>query len=64
MRTFIFTLTNIQLFRFTKQLHLDSASVTSVWLQPVVSPIIGAAAGSIVAEILPLEHARITVVVW
>ena len=47
---------------FTKHKNNGLASVTGVWLLPVVGPIVTAAAGGIVAEVLPPYHARLTLV--
>jgi C4-dicarboxylate transporter/malic acid transport protein len=48
--------------QFTRhQQSLDK--VTGVWFLPVVSTIVAAASGGIVAEILPPAHARLTLVV-
>lgn len=48
---------------FTKHKNDGVASVTGVWLLPVVGPIVTAAAGGIVAEVLPPHHARLTIVI-
>lgn len=53
---------NSRLCRFTRQVH-SVPNVTGVWLLPVVSPIVAAAAGGIVADILKPEYARITIII-
>lgn len=43
--------------------EMDLSAMTAVWLLPIVSPIVAAACGAVVAEILPdAQHALWTVV--
>lgn len=37
--------------------------ITGIWLLPVVSPIVSAASGGILAQVLSPEHARLTIIV-
>lgn len=46
---------------FTRHKNNAVSSVTGVWLLPVVGPIVAAAAGGIVAGVLPPDYARLTV---
>jgi tellurite resistance protein TehA-like permease len=49
----------LQFTRHTQSLD----QITGIWLLPVVSPIVSAASGGIVAGILPPSHARLTIIV-
>ena len=52
----------IPIIQFTRHEH-SLSTVTGVMLLPVVGPIVAAAAGANVAEVLPHEHARFTICV-
>lgn len=47
---------------FTRHVH-KMETVTAVWLLPVVSPIVAAAAGGIVANVLQPNQARLTIII-
>lgn len=47
---------------FTRHVQ-ETALVTGVWLLPVVAPIVAAAAGGIVADVLPPDQARLTIII-
>ncbi|KAM0745696.1 hypothetical protein T439DRAFT_337730 [Meredithblackwellia eburnea MCA 4105] len=47
---------------FSRQKH-DPTQMTAVWLLPVVSPNVSAAAGAIVAPLLSEAHARLTITI-
>lgn len=49
----------LQFTRHTQSLD----QITGIWLLPVVAPIVSAASGGIVAQLLPPEHARLTIIV-
>lgn len=52
----------VPFLQFTRH-HQAYDKVTGVWFLPVVSTIVAAASGGIVAEILPAAHARLTLTV-
>jgi C4-dicarboxylate transporter/malic acid transport protein len=58
----IFVCIGLPFLQFTRhEQSLDK--VTGVWFLPVVSTIVAAASGGIVAEILPPAHARLTLII-
>lgn len=58
----IFICVGVPFLQFTR--HSQSHdNITGVWFLPVVSTIVAAASGGIVAEILPPAHARLTLIV-
>ena len=43
--------------------EIELQNIHAVWLLPVVAPIVAAATGSIIAEVLPDNHALVTIIV-
>ncbi|KAL8287108.1 hypothetical protein RQP46_004114 [Phenoliferia psychrophenolica] len=41
----------------------EVSQVTGVWLLPIVAPIVAAAMGGIVSDVLPPDHARLTIII-
>lgn len=53
----------IPFMMFTRHKNESVGVVTGVWILPVVSPIVAAASGAIIANVLPASDARLTIIV-
>lgn len=55
----LFIAIGVPFAQFTRH-GVESSQVTGAWLLPAVSPLVFASAGAFVAEVLPPQHARLT----